>query len=62
MPQVSVYERCIRQLSGRHMWMAFIDTDEYLMPMGSANTMMDVLRAYEDFGSLALNWVVRFLP
>jgi hypothetical protein len=38
-------------------WMAFIDPDEFLVPK-SADDIPSILRDFEDFGGLAVNWML----
>jgi len=57
--QLWVYDTCIQRYRGMHQWMAFIDVDEFLIITDThAQTMPDLLKGYEGFGALAVNWQV----
>ncbi len=51
------YENAMQRARGKYRWMAFIDTDEFLVPM-KADTVVDFLKDYEDFGGVVVNWVI----
>lgn len=45
----------IRILRGKFKWVAFIDCDEFLKPIGS-QTLLEILEEYEEFGGVCINW------
>jgi hypothetical protein len=47
---------CITSYRSEAKWIAFIDADEFLWPM-QGDSLKPILRTFEDFPSLALNWV-----
>lgn len=53
--QCPFYSRSLEKLRGVSKWVAFIDSDEYLFP-SSGGTLTDVLRDYEAFGGVCVNW------
>lgn len=58
-PQLYVYSRCIANYASQHRWMAFIDADEFFVIKDGTPDLPVLLREYEDFGGLAVNWQVR---
>ena len=59
-PQLYIYSKCIRDHGSRHRWMAFIDADEFFVIKDGTPSLPALLRDYEDFGGLAVNWQVGF--
>lgn len=58
-PQLWVYNECINQYRTRHHFMGFIDVDEFLFLRNqSVVSMPALLRQYEAYGGLAVNWVL----
>lgn len=62
-PQLSAYFHALRCWRGRTFWLAFLDIDEFLVPLegcaaGSGPPLSRLLRPYEDFGGLALHWMM----
>ncbi|KAL3152497.1 hypothetical protein ABBQ32_001532 [Trebouxia sp. C0010 RCD-2024] len=58
-PQLWVYNECIQQYRNRHKFIAFIDVDEFLFLRDpSFASMPALLRQYEDYGGLAVNWIL----
>ena len=58
-PQLWVYNECIKQYRDRHQFIAFIDVDEFLFLRDpSFASMPALLREYEEYGGLAVNWVL----
>ena len=53
--QCWVYNRVIEQTRGRFRWLAAIDIDEFLYPV-QTQTVSEVLRDYEQYPTLAVNW------
>jgi len=54
--QQQAYERVVKRMAGKTRWLGFIDVDEFLFP-SEANNLPEVLRNYDDFAGLAVNWV-----
>jgi len=55
--QLRAYDHCI-QTFGRHSkWIGFIDTDEFIVPSATSD-LRDFLQDYENFGGLAVHWVM----
>ena len=54
--QQQAYERVLKKMAGRTRWLGFIDVDEFLFPT-QAPTLPEVLRDYEDYAGVAVNWV-----
>ncbi|GAB4813551.1 hypothetical protein N2152v2_000597 [Parachlorella kessleri] len=57
-PQVTIYERCLHQHGHRHTYMAFIDVDEFLILRDGTPDMPSLLKDYEQYGGLVVNWVM----
>jgi hypothetical protein len=56
-PQLSVYHRCLRQKRWFHQFIAMIDIDEFIVTKDYCS-IPSVLKRYEDFGGLTMNWMV----
>ncbi len=54
--QLHVYNECLTKYGKRHKFMAFIDSDEFIVVTNSTQTIPDILKNYEQFGGVALNW------
>ena len=52
---MAAYEHALRATRGRVKWVAFIDSDEFLVPV-SRSSLIPVLREYEDVGGVCVNW------
>lgn len=57
-PQVTIYERCLHDYGHRHTFMAFIDVDEFLILRDGTPDIPTLLRGYEQYGGLVVNWVM----
>lgn len=53
--QVAAYDDLLKKSPGLDPWVAFIDVDEFIVPV-AAWTLADALRPYEQFGGIGLNW------
>lgn len=53
--QRPAYMHALESLKDRTVWAAFIDLDEFLLPMRHGN-LHEVLKDYEDYAGLAINW------
>lgn len=49
-------EKGIELAAGISKWLAIIDTDEFMVPVGYRN-LHDLLKEYEEFGGLGVNWM-----
>lgn len=54
--QCMFYNTCVNHLKGVARWVAFIDSDEFLFPSAGKGLLTDVLKDYEGFGGVAVNW------
>lgn len=55
--QCSTYSDCLKQTRGISKWVAFIDIDEYILPM-KEQSLADFLIPYEKYGALGVNWLM----
>lgn len=55
-PQLHVYSKCLADHGKHHMFMGFLDSDEFIVVVNKSQSIPDVLRNYEKFGGLTLNW------
>lgn len=53
--QCKCYTDCLQYAKGSSKWVAFIDPDEFLLPVQNVS-LTDFLKGYEDFGGVAANW------
>lgn len=51
------YNDAVKRSCLKTKWLAIIDADEYIMPVEKA-TLPEVLKDYEEFGGLGVNWVL----
>jgi hypothetical protein len=56
-PQIATYNRCLEKYGHLHKFMAFIDSDEYIVVAEGNKTIPNVLHDYERYGGVALNWM-----
>ncbi|KAI7840766.1 hypothetical protein COHA_005580 [Chlorella ohadii] len=57
-PQVALYDRCLERWGSRHEFMAFIDTDEFLVLRDGTPDLPTLLKDYMEYGGLVVNWQV----
>jgi hypothetical protein len=55
--QISAYNESLKFLRTKTFWVAFIDLDEFIVPVGTDN-IPDFLRNFEKRPGLELNWVL----
>lgn len=55
--QTNVYRDCLDQYGNKSRWIAFIDLDEFLFAP-NAETLPGVLKEYEGFPGIVVNWQV----
>jgi len=53
--QMEAYTDALARTRGQTTWLALIDLDEFIIPK-KALDLRDVLKDYETFGALAVNW------
>jgi len=54
-PQIPAYWDGLERLRNKAEWVAFIDADEFLLPM-KGNSLPETLQLYRNFGGVAVNW------
>lgn len=55
--QRRAFEKCSQQYRNKHQFMAFIDADEFIVVVNKALSIPTVLKEYERYCGLALNWM-----
>lgn len=55
--QCKCYTDCMLQARGKSKWVAFLDPDEFLLPI-QEQSITDFLKGYEDFGAVSANWLM----
>lgn len=55
--QLKAYMHCLKEYRQISFWIAFIDLDEFIVPV-AAPTISDILRDFESYGALAVNWLI----
>ncbi len=55
--QCKCYTDCMLQARSVSKWVAFLDPDEFLLPMQD-QSLTDFLKEYEDFGAVSANWLM----
>jgi hypothetical protein len=55
-PQYVAYRSCLSEHRLKHTFMAFIDVDEFIVLVNKTQSIPSLLRQYEPYGGLALNW------
>lgn len=53
--QVLAYAHCLRNFGGGYRWMAFIDVDEFMVPMATTS-LPDALAALDNHAQVSLPW------
>ena len=56
-PQYAAYAWCAANHQPKFKWMAFIDLDEFIVPVREDDLRL-VLAEFEQYGGLAVNWLV----
>ena len=56
--QLFVYRQCIREFGEQHVFMGFIDSDEFIVLRNPADRLLDILERYRNYGGLTLNWMM----
>lgn len=55
--QCNHYTECIKNARGISKWVAFIDIDEFILPM-EKKPLLDILAPFEKFGAVGVNWLM----
>ncbi|MCR4667708.1 MAG: glycosyltransferase family 92 protein [Desulfovibrio sp.] len=55
--QLSAYYHCIKKIRNSSFWIAFIDVDEFIVPLEKSD-IKDFLDDYVDYAGVALSWMV----
>jgi len=55
--QLKAYMHCLRSYKKASFWIAFIDLDEFIVPVVN-DTVSSLLHDFEQFGGLGINWVL----
>lgn len=55
--QCNNYSDCLKNARGESKWVAFIDTDEFIVPI-QEQSLVDFLVPYERYGALGVNWLM----
>ncbi|MDR0829450.1 MAG: glycosyltransferase family 92 protein [Prevotellaceae bacterium] len=55
--QRTAYDKCLRRHRFDSRWIAFIDLDEFIVPMKN-ETIPEFLQYYEDFSGIEINWLI----
>jgi hypothetical protein len=56
--QLEVYKQCVNEFLPNHQFMAFLDCDEFIVTTDPSKSIRGILRNYEDFPGLTLNWMM----
>ncbi len=56
-PQLSAYMHCLRTRRDKARWIAFLDLDEYLVPLGHTD-VREFLDEYREYAAVCVNWRV----
>ena len=54
---LGAYSHCLKHFGSQSRWIAFIDADEFLVPI-KCDDVRILLKNYESFGGLAVSWLV----
>lgn len=54
-PQLRAYNHCLFHMCERTKWIIYIDVDEFII-LNKHNQISDLLKEYDSFGGLSLNW------
>lgn len=55
--QLSAYLHCLNKWGSNSYWIAFIDIDEFIVPINK-NDIKDILDDYRDYGGLGITWKI----
>lgn len=54
--QLNAYDQCLRHHRFNSRWIAFIDLDEFIVPLKN-ESIPEFLQEYEDFSAVEINWL-----
>lgn len=59
-PQLSAYNKCLREHGHKHTWLAFLDVDEFIMFRNGhpIQSLPAFLTPYESYSALAIHWIL----
>lgn len=55
--QLAAYDDCLENNRFASRWIAFIDLDEFIVPMKDTS-IANLLRRFEDFAAVEINWLI----
>lgn len=55
--QIGCYNDCLKHKGPFNQWIAFLDVDEYLLPL-KKSSLIEVLKEFEKFGGIGVNWLI----
>lgn len=55
--QMVVYNHCLASYASECRWLAFVDLDEFIVPL-QRDTIPAMLEEYESYGGVAFNWKI----
>jgi len=56
--QVEAYHHCLKNFKKKSKWIAFIDTDEFIVPKSTNGDLNKFLKDFEKHGGLGVNWLL----
>jgi len=56
--QLEAYNDCLKRFGKLSRWIGFIDIDEFIVPKSTNGNLVDLLKDFEQFGGLGINWLV----
>lgn len=57
-PQIRCYQNFIKNFRKKTKWCAFIDDDEFIVPFEEPHNINIILKQYEYFPALSINWLM----
>lgn len=55
--QIDIYMKCLKEHQKDSFWIAFIDDDEFIF-LKKSKDIKEYLKEFENYGGLAINWVM----
>jgi len=56
--QLTAYNNCLKKFGTKSRWIGFIDMDEFLVPKSTFGNLPALLKDFEGYGGLGVNWLV----
>ena len=56
--QVDSQRRSLKETLRDYIWVALIDTDEFIVLLDESTNVKDYLKKYEKYGAIGLNWLI----